>query len=91
MIDKANVKTCCGRTNTIFRIRRTVDVALISFFISKGFKESVKFTNANILYVESDHLIITGSFGSNKLQISCKKKSCENEIASVENDLNNLI
>jgi hypothetical protein len=91
MIDKASVKTCCGRSNTIFRIKRTVDINLIQFFVLKGFKESVKFTEAKVLYVESDYLVITGSFGSNKLQISCKKKTCENEIASIENDLNHMI
>jgi hypothetical protein len=84
---KFNIQSCCGKTSIIYQIGKAISFELITFFETNGFKESKNFTKSGILYVQNSDLVITGAFGSDKLQVKCKKTNCDEILSNIENIL----
>lgn len=82
--------SCCGKTALIFKLSKTIDKSLLSKFSSLGFKEDFEFTKFGILYMTSLDLIVTGPFGSTKLQVKCRKLDCEDIINKFEKQMIDL-
>lgn len=83
-IEKFSIQSCCGSKSVIFRIDRSIDSQLLAALTNLGYKEYKHFTEAGILYVDNSDLIITGPIGSNKLQIKCKNRNCDQKITEFE-------
>lgn len=83
-IEKILSKSCCGGISLTFKIDQSISTKIIESLVNNGFKELKHFTEVGILYVENSIIIITGPIGSNKLQIRCKKKDCDNDIYNLE-------
>ena len=83
-VEKFSVTSCCGAKSTIFKIGAPIDTKLLQAFVNIGFKESAHFTAVGILYVDNSEFIITGPIGSNRLQIKCKKKDCDQKLNEFE-------
>lgn len=78
---------CCGKKTTIFKISQTVTKELMNLFISLGYLENHTFTKAGIFYIYNSDLIITGPFGSDRLQIKCKVPNCDQKLNELEASL----
>jgi hypothetical protein len=89
-IEKFSVQSCCGARSIIYKIDRSIDLNMINSFINIGFIEQQHFTKVGILYVDNDEFIITGPIGSNRLQIKCKKKDCDQKLNDFEPILKQL-
>jgi hypothetical protein len=83
-IERFTVQACCGKKSTIYRIDRPIDTNLLASFISLGFTELTHFTEAGILYVDNLDFIVTGPFGSNRLQVKCKRSDCDQKLNELE-------
>jgi hypothetical protein len=82
--DKHTVKACCGNLSTLLKIDRVIDESLLNYIISLGYEENKSFTRAGIVYLTSTDIIITGTIGSNKLNLKCKNNKCEAAVQSLE-------
>lgn len=71
------VNACCGKKQIVFKIDRPVSKALLEHLKSNGFKELPHFTQAGMLYADNLDLIITGPFGSDRVNAKCKKENCD--------------
>ncbi len=83
-IERYKMETCCGKTALILKIDKTVTKEMLAKFVQMGFKEEAHFTKAGILYVTNSKFTITTPFGTTRLQIKCKSKNCDNDLASLE-------
>jgi len=86
------IAACCGNTSTIFKTSRPIMVSDISDLVKLGFTESVNFSKAGILYVDSAEITISGPLGSDRLQVRCKvkKADCPKAISDFEKILEQL-
>ena len=82
-VEKFSVKTCCGKMSILFKLNGTISEDLLNKFKSNGYIESPILTKAGILYVDNSEASLTGAFGSNNLQIKCKKDNCEENFANL--------
>lgn len=89
-IERFTVKSCCGGKSIIFKTDSPLDKKLLENLISLGFKELTHFTTVGILYVDNLDFIITGPFGSNRLQIKCRKQDCDQKLNDLEKTLQQL-
>ena len=89
-IQRFITQACCGKTSVYFKIDKSVSKDFLPLFISNGFSELTNFTQAGILYIEDDYLIATGAFGTDKIQVKCKKSNCQENLNNFENLLNQL-
>lgn len=80
----------CGGVNLLMKLSVTVSKDFLSLFQSNGFKELPHFTQAGILYVENENLTIHGPFGSDKLQVKCKKSDSQEILNKLEELLQQL-
>lgn len=78
------VSACCGTSQIIFKFDQPIDQSLLQYLKSSGFTEAAHFTAAGVLYADNLDLIITGPFGSNKLQAKCKKADCTKSLNDFE-------
>jgi|TARA_R110000868_G_scaffold99024_3_gene272628 hypothetical protein len=83
-IEKFNIQACCGGTAIIYKVSPAISKEFQSQLINLGFVESAHFTKAGILYVDNLDFIVSGPFGTNKLQVKCKKKNCEQALNNFE-------
>lgn len=83
-IERFTIQACCGKTSLIFKTDQPITQNLLTFLVNAGFVEAAHFTKAGILYVDNPDLIITGPFGSDKLQVKCKVKDCEQKVNDFE-------
>jgi len=90
-IEKFTVQACCGKKSTIYKIDRPIDTSLLSALVSVGFTELAHFTAAGILYVDNSDFIVTGPFGSNRLQIKCKRSDCDQKLNTLEEQLKQIV
>lgn len=90
-IKRFTTPSCCGKTALIFKLGQMIDKSLCDALIPLNFTIRDDFYKAGILYMTSDDLIITGPFGSNKLQVKCKKSDCSRHIDSFETLLTTLV
>jgi len=80
----------CGGKSLLLILGISISKDFLSLFQNNGFRELKHFTNAGILYVENDELIVHGPFGSNKLQVKCKKSECQEILNKLEELLQQL-
>ena len=78
------MQSCCGGTSIVFKIGRPITKELLSIFINMGYLEATHFTKAGILYATNLDFILTGPFGSDKLQVKCKKLNCDQKLNEFE-------
>jgi hypothetical protein len=83
-LEKFSIQACCGKTSTIYKTDRPLVKDFLNVFKNLGFVEAEHFTKAGILYVESKQFIITGPFGSDRLQIKCKTADCDGKLKEIE-------
>lgn len=79
-----DIKACCGKTSVIFKTDQPLTKEIIKSLVALGFNEASHFTQAGILYVDNKYIILTGPLGSDKLQVKCKSKQCEDKINELE-------
>lgn len=89
-IEKFSTQSCCGAKSIIFKIDRSIDKGLLDSFVKFGFKELKHFTEVGILYVDNSEFIVTGPLGSNRLQVKCKKKDCDQKLNGFEDLLQTI-
>lgn len=89
-IEKFSIKGCCGKTSILLKIDSTISHQLLNSLKSEGYVESPVLTKSGILYVDNAEAILTGTFGSNSLQIKCKKDNCEEIVSKIEKLLQNI-
>lgn len=83
-VERFTVKACCGKTSLIFKTDQPLTTAHLSALVKLGFVEAAHFTKAGILYADNSDLIVTGPFGSDKLQVQCKLKDCTQKLNDFE-------
>lgn len=83
-VERHVVQACCGKTSLIFKTNRPILPGDITALVGLGFKEATHFTKAGILYVDNPDLIITGPIGSDRLQVKCKIKECDQKVNDFE-------
>jgi len=83
-------KSCCGKEVITLFLDTTLLKEHIASFVALNFTEKKHFTEAGIFYVDNEQLIITGPFGSNRLEVKCRTSLCREKIIELENNLNNL-
>ena len=89
-VEKFVVKACCGKTSTYFKINAPINKTILDSLVSSGFTESEHFTKAGLLYINSPYLVVTGSFGSNRLQVKCRTTNCSEKVDEFESLLSKL-
>jgi len=88
IIVKNSCKACQG--SVAFKLDGVFSQNILPLLVSKGFNERTNFTQAGLLYVESDNLIASGRFGSDTIQTKCKKKDCTSVLDEFEGILSKL-
>jgi hypothetical protein len=87
-VERFTVQACCGKTAIIFKTGRPIAQDLLTALVKAGFNESPNFTKAGILYVDNSELSMSGPFGSDRLQVTCKPQAnCDQKL----NDLEGLL
>jgi len=76
--------TSCGGTSVAIQLDRPIMKDLLDKLVGMGFVEATHFTAAGLLYMEDMALILTGPFGSDRLQVKCKIQDCEKKINDLE-------
>lgn len=89
-ITRHTIQACCGKKSIIFKIDEPLSKNHLDKMVKLGFNEHPNFTMAGILYVDNMDFIVTGPFGSDKLQIKCKKDGCDQKLNDLEGLLNQL-
>lgn len=89
-LERFTTQSCCGGLSVIFKIGKPITKEILNTFINLGFVESAHFTKAGILYATNADFILTGPFGSDKLQVKCKKSDCDQKLNDFESLLLNL-
>lgn len=83
-VEKFTVNACCGKTSVIFKTDEPLAKKHLESLIRLGFIEHAHFTKAGILYADNKDLIVTGPFGSDKLQLKCKNAACNQKVNEFE-------
>ena len=78
-VEKFVIQACCGRTQISFKIDRPIDEFLLQVLKSNGFTIADNFVKAGLLYADNLDLIVSGPFGSDKLNAGCKKSKADCE------------
>lgn len=84
--EKFTVQACCGKTSIIYKIDQPLTKNHLESLVKSGFVEAQHFTKAGILYADNLDFIVTGPFGSDRLQVKCKQKSafCNEKLINFE-------
>lgn len=83
-VERFTVQACCGNTSIIFKTDQPLTKKLLEELVAHGFNEQGHFTQAGILYVDNLDFILTGPLGSDRLQVKCKKRDCEQNLNNLE-------
>lgn len=83
-IERFTLQACCGGKSITFKIGQPITETLLNKLVALGYKESTHFTKAGILYADNKDFIIRGPFGSDKLQVKCKKSDCDQKLNDFE-------
>ncbi len=82
--ERFTIQACCGKTSIIFKTDQPISREHLNKLVSLGFRETEHFTKAGILYADNLDLIVTGPFGSDRLQVKCKVTDCSQKINDFE-------
>lgn len=83
-VERFSIQACCGKKAIIFKIGQPITENFILLLVAQGYKEHTHFTKAGILYADNLDFIVTGPIGSDKLQVKCKKGSCDEKLNDFE-------
>lgn len=83
-VERFTIQACCGKTSLIFKTDQPISKDHLNRLINLGFKEATHFTQAGILYADNLDLIVTGPFGSDRLQVKCKITDCSQKLNDFE-------
>ena len=83
-IKEYKTRGCCGKQSIFYKIDQTVNQDLANKFIDLGLKQADHLAKAGIMYCHNNEYIISGMFGSNKLQLKCKISDCTDLLLKVE-------
>jgi hypothetical protein len=75
-VERFVIQACCGKKGIVFKIDRPIDMSLLQYLKSNGFKEAEHFTRAGMLYADNMDLIVSGPIGADKMNVKCKKADC---------------
>lgn len=89
-LKKSKNPGCCGTFNITYEISTPLRIDYISKFEDSGFKVSLNYKNAGMLYAENEKLIVLGSFGTKNLKLKCKVAKCEQFAGPLEDLLSSL-
>lgn len=89
-VERFTIQACCGKTSIIFKTDQPISREHLNKLVSLGFREADHFTKAGILYADNLDLIVTGPFGSDRLQVKCKVTDCSQKINNFEELLTQL-
>jgi hypothetical protein len=79
---KSNCK--CGKEETIYQLSLPIKKNHLQFFTKNGYIESTPYTKIGILFVENNNFVLICPFGSNRLQVKCKKSNCDDILGDFE-------
>jgi hypothetical protein len=80
----------CGKTQEIWELSFSLDIKHLQVFIDNNFISNKSYEKNGILYVEQDAILAIGPYGSNRLQIKCKKTPCDEGMDLLESILKSL-
>jgi hypothetical protein len=83
-VERFTIKACCGKTSLIFKTDQPLTKEHLVALVKLGFVAAEHFSKAGILYADNQDLIVTGPFGSDKLQVKCKITDCAQKINDFE-------
>jgi hypothetical protein len=83
-IERFKIQSCCGKMAIMFKTDQPLSKKFLLDLVGLGFTEHNDFSKSGILYVDNLDVIISGPFGSNRLQIKCKKADCDKRINDIE-------
>lgn len=83
-VERFSIKACCGRSTIIFKTDQPITARILADLIKVGFRENSQFTKAGILYADNSDFILTGPIGSDRLQVKCKFKECDQKLNDLE-------
>lgn len=86
-IEKKEIKACCGKKQTIWKLNAPIDQYLLPTLQQAGFSYLRSYLDAGMLYIEDSNLIARGVFGQNELSIKCKNSLCSQSSFILENIL----
>ena len=89
-ISKYTMRSCCGKTTVAFTVDKSIDDDFSAKLASIGFVEADHFKKSGILYTQNEDFILTGPYGSNRVQVKCRKKDCDQKINELEQKLKNM-
>ncbi len=85
-----DIKSCCAGSATLLKADKPFLKDMVKKFEDLGFVASETFLKSGILHLNNEELFLMGSFGSNSLQIKCKKKSCKEFLPALEDLFKNF-
>ena len=75
----------CGNKYIAFKFDRPVTTALLDVLKSNGFTEAAHFTKAGMLYADNPALrIVSGPIGSDRINVKCKTRDCDQNLNDLE-------
>lgn len=83
-IDKKEIKACCGKKQTIWKLNVPLRKEQLSVLQQAGFYYLRSFYDAGMMYIEDQGLTASGVFGLSELHIKCKNKKCEDSVKKLE-------
>jgi hypothetical protein len=84
LVSKNTIPACCGKISIMFKLDRPISVDLLNFLVANGFEESPNFLKSGILFAHNSVLTVTGALGSDKLQVKCQLKDCDQKLNELE-------
>ena len=90
MIERIESKSCCGQKSIFLKLDAQVTNLLLSELAKNGYIEYRNFTATGILYAYNKDLIVTGGFGTTRLQVKCKTSRCNESLDILEDIIKRL-
>jgi hypothetical protein len=83
-VTRFTVQACCGSKSIIFKTGEPLTVKFLNILKAAGYREAEHFTKAGILYADNSDFIVTGPFGSDRLQVKCRQADCDQKLNDFE-------
>lgn len=90
-LKKFLLKSCCGSTTVAYTIGKPLTEEFADNLVENFFELDDTFKKAGLLYAKDEEFIVTGPFGSNRIQVKCRKKNCHSNLIKLETLLESLI
>lgn len=87
VVSKILSTSCCGSKSLTLVFDSTYSTSLASFLINRNFFILDGLLKTGSLYAKSNGIILTGLFGSSKIQIRCQGSGCDFQIQNIISEL----